>query len=247
MHESKIYKKAVSKGGWIFSKSKNTNYECKWGDLYEYTIKNMDLNGKTVLDIGSAEGLKFMQLSPFILNGIGIDAEKGMIELAEKYRVGKGIDNLKFLHMSSDRVELPNSSFDLITCRHAPFSLKEVKRLLKEGGVFITQQVHELDKKNLKDHFKRGQNYGVTADISMNDAIKMAKELGFSKTSSDFSNLDYYFNSKKHLLDFLEMTPVIPEYDNDKESEILDDFAEKYKTKKGIRTNSARFMIKVEK
>lgn len=245
MAKDKIYKHAAKKGGWIFPPSKSTPYECEWGDIYEYLVDNYDLRGKTMLDIGTAEGLKFMKLSPYFLFGIGIDLEEKMIDLANKNM--KNVKNVRLHVMDSQKLQFPDDFFDIVTCRHAPFNLKEIQRVLKKGGLFITQQVHERDKQNLKDHFGRGQNYKISSDKALNSVAEKAKKLGFKNIKSTFSNLSYYFNSEKHLVDFLKLTPVIPDYDCKKEQVLTKDFVEKYKTSKGIESNSARYLITMEK
>ena len=60
---------------------------------------------------------------------------------------------VRFIH---DKNSLPfeDSHFDIIINRHEDFSLVEIERLLKPGGVFITQQVGGLNDYNLKSGIK---------------------------------------------------------------------------------------------
>lgn len=242
-----IYKKAAGKKGWVFEESENTPRECLWGDLYDYVIKTFPLKGKVILDIGTGEGLKFMKLSLYILSGIGIDTEPKMISLAERYRESRNLYNLRFLVMNSNKIQLQDEFFDIVTCRHAPFSLKEVYRLLKPKGIFITQQVHERDKQNLKELFGRGQNFKQPSDKYLKQIIRAAKKIGFKKITHKFSNLNYYFNSRQHLINYLKMSPVMPDFDLRKEKILLDKFVEKNQTKNGIKSNSARFLVMMKK
>lgn len=247
MTNKEIYKKAAKKGGWIFSPSKQCVYECKWEDLYEYVIKNYKLEGKVILDIGSAEGTKFSKLAPYITFGVGIDTEVEMVELACKNCKKNGVTNMHFVTMTSKRLIFPDNFFDMVTCRHAPFDLKEIHRVLKKGGVFVTQQVHERDKQNLKECFGRGQNYKIESDKTAEAMVKKAKQLKFKNVGHLRSDLPYYFNSEKHLVNFLEQTPVIPNYNHKKEGPLLKDFITQNKTQKGIKSNSVRYLISVKK
>lgn len=242
-----IYKKAAGKKGWVFEESENTLCECSWGDLYDYVIKTFPLQGRVVLDIGTGEGLKFTRLSPYISLGVGIDTEPKMISLAGKYKKSKNLHNLRFLVMNSNKIQFPDEFFDIIVCRHASFSLKEVYRLLKLKGIFITQQVHERDKQNLKELFGKGQNFKQPSDKYLKQIIQIAKKIGFKKISHKFSNLDYYFNSKQHLIDYLKMSPVISDFNLRKEKPLVDKFSKKNQTKKGIKSNSARFLVMMKK
>lgn len=244
---SKVYKKAAANKGWVFEHSKNTEFECEWGDIYEYVLGSIKLEGMKVLDIGTADGLKFFKLSPYIKEGIGIDSEKSMVELAKKHKQEKGIENIEFITMDTGKMDFDNESFDLITSRHAPFSMKEVHRLLKPGGIFITQQVHERDKQNLKDVFNRGQNFDNPTDEYLNKLVKEANEIGFSEIESQKSSIDYFFNSRNHLVDFLTYTPVIPDFNSEEEMPIVDNFIDQNSQDEGIRSNSERFLLKLVK
>lgn len=53
--------------------------------------------------------------------------------------------------VNDNNLPFPNKSFDLIINRHESFSIKEVKRILKPGGIFITQQVGAENNKILSE------------------------------------------------------------------------------------------------
>ncbi len=48
------------------------------------------------------------------------------------------------------------------------FTLKRFFRTLKSGGIFITQQIGENDKENIKNAFWRGQAFGEKTGTLMN-------------------------------------------------------------------------------
>lgn len=75
-------------------------------------------------------------------------------------------------------IPYPDHSFDIVINRHESYDLAEVKRVLKENGIFITQQI---GKQNDVDLVERVLNKKVSVD-SQNDlthALQKAKELGF--------------------------------------------------------------------
>jgi len=243
----KIYKKAALNKWWVFKSSNNTDNECSWWDLYEYVLQNFNLTNKVVLDIWCAEWLKFMNLSPYFLYWVWIDIEPKMIQLAEENKNNSKVFNINFLSEDFDNLKFPDNFFDLITCRHSPFNLAKVHKLLKKGGVFITQQVWERDKQNIKDTFWRWQSYWIPTDTYLNRIIKQWEQIGFNDVKFEKSNLNYYFNWKDHLIDFLKLTPVIPDFNYSKEKLIVDSFIKNYKDEKWIVSNSDRFMLKLIK
>lgn len=247
MSDESIYRSAAAHGGWSFEESKQAPFECLWKDLYIYLKDNHDLKECIVLDIGCAEGLKFMSISDRFLLGVGIDLEPTMIQLARRNTSQFKAQNMRFFSMDSSRLQFPDEFFDFVICRHAPVDLSEVHRVLKKGGIFATQQVHESDKQNLKEHFKRGQNYEVPSDTSLQAILSLAKKIGFKCVDQKFSNLDYYFNSKSHLIDFLQKTPVIPDYSPEKEAILTDTFIQTHRRRQGIKSNSARTLLVLKK
>lgn len=45
----------------------------------------------------------------------------------------------------SGRLPFPDASFSLILCRETPYTLSEIRRVLKPGGYFLTQQIGGSD------------------------------------------------------------------------------------------------------
>ncbi len=104
------------------------------------------------------------------------------------------------------------SFFDVITCRHAPFFAKEVERVLKQGGTFLTQQVSEGDKINLKQAFGRGQAFEI-ADGTLKERYRSAVEdAGFDQIQvHDIEEVEYY-QRPEDLIFFIKAYPYHPEF-----------------------------------
>jgi len=239
---TKIYKKAANNGRWSRFKK---DIDAKWGDIYENLSKKLKGN-ELLLDIGTAEGNKFLRLANKIKLGIGIDKEPSMIKLANK-NIKKN-RKFKFLVMNANNLKFPDNMFDIVTAKHSPVNFREIFRVLKPGGIFVTQQVHELDKNNLKQAFKRGQGFGVS---KKNYLIKRylieAKNAGFKMKKQMISNKIYYFINKNKLIKFLNITPTIPNFGTKNDFKILDNFIKNNLTTKGIKTNAARLFLEFKK
>jgi ubiquinone/menaquinone biosynthesis C-methylase UbiE len=90
---------------------------------------------------------------------VGIDISSGMMERAYSNLRKANELNVRFYQMSSDNLQFPDGFFDVISSCHAPFYVTEVAKVLKNGGTFLTQQVSEADKLNLKRAFGRGHPF----------------------------------------------------------------------------------------
>jgi len=150
--------------------------------------------------------------------------------------------------MKAASLSFPGKFFNLITCRHSEFCAQEAARVLKEGGVFLTQQVGETDKRNLKQAFGRGQHDGSEAGTLRNKTVSELEAAGFREIRVLEYDADEYYASPEDLIFLLKHTPIIPGFgETDADFAILDRFIEANWTGKGIRTNASRFLIIAEK
>lgn len=107
---------------------------------------------KVVLDVACGIGRMARFIAPHVKRYVGVDFSSGMIEKArERY---KDYPNVSFLHNSGTNLaELEDNTFDLAICylafqhmtRNVTKSyVEEVHRVLKPGGVFVTD-IPKLD------------------------------------------------------------------------------------------------------
>ncbi|RKL65183.1 SAM-dependent methyltransferase [Salipaludibacillus neizhouensis] len=240
-----FYDKVGKANGWDFSKLKLVSEGAKW-DFNEEIMKRSKASD-ILLDIGTGGGENVLNLAPSLFLLVGIDISVGMMKTAQSNLLKSEVLNVRFSHMSSEHLLFPTDFFDLVSCRHAPFSSTEVDRVIKKGGYFLTQQVGEGDKLNVKKAFNRGnvvEEYGALKKRY----VQELKEVGFSEVQSFEYNSTDYFQRPEDIIFLLKHTPTIPNFGQEKtDFEILDDFIKNNRTEKGIRTNSKRFLIVAKK
>ncbi|MTK52601.1 class I SAM-dependent methyltransferase [Paludibacter sp.] len=108
---------------------------------YYFVINQIDLWGKTVLDIASGEGYGSHLLSQHAKETVGVDISNEAIEHANnKYKS----NNLKYVQGNATAIPLPNNTFDIVVSfetiehhdKHKEMML-EIKRVLKNNGILI--------------------------------------------------------------------------------------------------------------
>ncbi|MFE6795949.1 class I SAM-dependent methyltransferase [Paenibacillus chitinolyticus] len=237
-----FYDKVGKINGWDFSNVKCVSEGIK-RDLFREVTKTCK-KSDILLDIGTGGGEAILSIADSLLLLVGIDQSTEMIETAIKNSAKSGIPNVRFLKMEAENLDFPDDFFNVITCRHSEFFANEVAKVLIKGGTFLTQQVSENDKSNIKEAFGRGQAFGTKAGTLKHQYITELSEAGFSDIQSfDFNVIEYY-QTAEDLIFLLTHTPIIPDFGRaEVDFRILQQFIKENQTERGIRTNSERFII----
>jgi SAM-dependent methyltransferase len=92
-----------------------------------------------MLDIGTGGGEILSEMRPLPKKTFATESYKPNIKVARDKLAPLGVKVI--VTKSEDELPFPDSYFDLVIDRHSAFKSKEVSRVLKKGGLFITQQV----------------------------------------------------------------------------------------------------------
>lgn len=125
--------------GWDFSHLDGRwKSECLPWDYAEIIKKHLKCTDR-LLDMGTGGGEFLLSLNhPCGLTTV-TEAYPPNLELCQKVLSPLGIPVVP--SYDDHRLPFQPDTFDIITNRHESFDLREVKRILKRGGYFITQQV----------------------------------------------------------------------------------------------------------
>ena len=157
------YKEVANEQGWNFEKISPkveflTNYD------YYKTVVGAIEHETTMLDIGCGSGEKSVRFFSNAKKVIMLDIEQEMLNKVEanlkRLLTEKEQEKFEILQGNGDaQLDFTNSSFDLVVSRHCGANMSEVFRVLKKGGIFISEDIDDTDCLELKEYFGRGQNY----------------------------------------------------------------------------------------
>jgi len=245
MEYKAFYDRVGKSNGWDFSKVKCIVEGAKWDFYCEVSIRcrKSDL----LLDIGTGGGEQLLSIAEAALMLVGIDSSAWMVEAARANVEVSGKPNVRVLPMDADDLEFPGGFFNVISCRHSPFRATEAARVLRDGGVFLTQQVSEGDKSNLAQAFGRRQAAAEDGTLKKKYVTEL-REAGFHEIRTFEYDAAEYYETAEDLIFLLKHAPIIPNFGEvEGDFAVLESFIEANRSDRGIRTNAKRFMIIAQK
>lgn len=133
--------------GWDFSSIQKEFWQESLSWSYSEIVKQYLKQEMDLLDMGTGGGELLSTFNhPFSRTHVTEGWEPNY-QLLLKTLEPKGV-KVKFVQ-EDDLLDFPDNSFDIVLNSHESFLVSEVKRVLKPNGLFITQQVGDLNGVNL--------------------------------------------------------------------------------------------------
>lgn len=178
--------------GWDFSyltkRGRVKQFPLRWN--YYNEIKGYCSNSKCMLDMGTGGGEFLSSLSFLPEKTYATERYKPNIKVARERLNPLGIK----VYAPENKYDLPIESekFDLIINRHSSYVLSEVKRILKNKGHFITQQVGGFNCIEL--NIMLGKDNTKVVDWNLTKAINEIIEYDFKiiKMKEDEVKIRFY-------------------------------------------------------
>jgi SAM-dependent methyltransferase len=195
--------------------------------------------GNMVLDVGCGTAHIIGELAKRTNNVfyVGLDISSAMAKIARR----NNKENMEIGIMRGDGLNLPfkDESFQVVINRLADFSLNEVYRVLKNGGVFLRFGLGPEGSKEILSIFP--DRYDEGAFFFPKNPRRWKKEVAEEIQASGFSEMrlnDYkgrsYYLSVESLVNLIEMVPLVKDFDRRKDIDKLERFSKEYGTKRGI-------------
>ena len=181
--------------GWDFSKltksGRMRESPLPWD--YHAIVKKYIPGVKRMLDMGTGGGEFLLTLAPLPENTFATEGYEPNVKIAEENLNPPGV---KVISGYKDS-ELPfeNDFFDLIINRHQYYEPKEVNRILKPGGYFITQQV-------------RGNCDDTITELFVPNIANDFKEWRLDKAARELINSGFEILNKDEAIGFTEFSDI---------------------------------------
>ena len=191
--------------GWDFSyiKDRIVSEPLTWS--YHSIILPFVRKAKALLDMGTGGGEFLSTLAPLPENTFATEAYKPNVPIAKKRLEPLGARIFEI--DGDDNLPFESNQFDLIINRHESYSEKELFRIIKKGGYFITQQVggendlainRKLGAKideNIENYLHWGLDYAVNELAKAGFETKLKKECNPIMRCFDIGAIIYYLKA----------------------------------------------------
>ena len=244
------YKDVGKEIGWDFSAMEHTvEQDCSY-NYYHKVVENITMETK-MLDVGCGGGEKAAKYFSLAKKIVMLDNEPEMLQKAKenvkKFNNEKQAKKFEFVLADVDeKLPFEDETFDLVVSRHCGANMKEVYRVLKNGGIFISEDIDDLDCDEIKQYYKRGQNFQLDY-VSKEKIFKDCADAGFKEINLlNFEQKEFYPNPEQ-LKYLLKRTPIIDGYDDDVDEPTLIKYCVDFSTEKGILLNRRLFAFYLKK
>lgn len=133
--------------GWDFSSISKDYWQEPTSWDYVEIVKTYLGSDMSLLDMGTGGGELLMTFQHPVSKTYATEGWLTNFELLQNRLVTKGI-TVKFVE-EDDILDFSDNSFDIVINCHESFLISEVKRVLKPGGIFVTEQVGDTNGINL--------------------------------------------------------------------------------------------------
>lgn len=142
--------------GWDFSHLEGRYVESSPPWSYDQRVRTLLRQAHTVLDMGTGGGEKLLEFKDLLPEStFATEGWPPNIPVARANLGPHGIQVLPYDIETEARMPFAADTFDLVLNRHEAFDALEVARILKPGGVFLTQQVDGLSMASIAAVFGR--------------------------------------------------------------------------------------------
>ena len=176
--------------GWDFSHIDGRCEEAALPWDYRAVIDRYRTDDMCILDYDTGGGEFLLFLNHPFRNTAATEGYTPNVQLCRETLLPRGID----FRPCDDpaKIPFPDESFDMLLNRHGDFDAREVHRLLKKGGLFITQQVGCDNDRDLVDMVLPGLETPFP-QLHLQEQVKVFEAAGFELVEKGEAHLPIRF------------------------------------------------------
>ena len=165
--------------GWDFSyiAQREAQAPLRWSYVSEALLRVR--KSKAVLDMDTGGGELFSYFAPFPPIAYATEAHAPNIPVARQRLEPLGVEVVALEEEEPRRLPFDPETFDLVLNRHGYYWAPELSRILRRGGVFITQQVGDRNDIGIRE-LLGAPGTGVNIEwADLDEAVANLKAAGF--------------------------------------------------------------------
>lgn len=208
---------------------------------YEEHVRGLARGMSRVLDMGTGGGERLAEMR---------DALPARVVATEEWHVnapvaGERLGPLGVEVVRSSSLVLPfvDRTFDLVINRHSGFDPAEVVRVLRPGGVFLTQQVGGGNWGEIRARFPRATEW----DDSLRRYSKEFRALGFNVTAREHRERVAYPSLGEFVYMLAVASWTIPDFDVERDIDALLGLEQDCLTDEGFVVTEDRYLLTARK
>ncbi|MFI6295584.1 class I SAM-dependent methyltransferase [Nonomuraea sp. NPDC050790] len=226
--------------GWDFGvfQGRMTEKALPW-DYGELVRERLPYTG-SLLDLGTGGGEFLAALGPLPARTAATEGYAPNVPVARKRLEPLGVEVVEV--GDDDRLPLTDASFELIVSRHESYDPAELRRVLKPGGTFITQQVGGQDLADVNRVL--GAPAHEYTEWNLAAAVEELTEAGFEISWQTETLVESTFLDVGALVLFLRITPWhVPDFDVIRYGDRLRALHDQMRTGHPLTTTAHRFAL----
>ena len=229
--------------GWDYSAVRDHRDPVPWD--YAAVARHYLRPSDRVLDCGTGGGERFLSLSEAYRFGVGLDPDPAMLATAQANGVSSGTRHVCWLRGRGEASPLAYGSVDVVLNRHANVDVAETLRVLKPGGLFITQQVGKRNLGAICETFGCGPGgeYRLDPEQSTPALAEAFEAKGAAILAFAEYDVPYLLLDVASLLFLLRGVGIPEDYDLERHWPQVLDIIARCGTTEGIVTNEHRELL----
>lgn len=165
--------------GWDFSylEGRESQAPLRWSYVSEALLRVR--KSTAVLDMDTGGGELFSRFAPFPAVAYATEAYPPNIPIARERLEPLGVQVFPLEEEEPKRLPFDDHAFDLILNRHGYYWAAEISRLIRPGGIFLTQQVGNRNDIGIRTLLGAPEATVIEAWDDLGSAVQDLKEAGF--------------------------------------------------------------------